>query len=78
MTFSDSTASPLHGAVPQGQRQYDCLTQRMRAAALSGHAGAQLAAVGELAVGAAVQVWWEGDQTFYQGIVVHYDAVSTE
>lgn len=27
---------------PAGQRRYDCLTQRMKAAALSGHAGAQV------------------------------------
>ena len=28
--------------VPQNQRRYECLTQRMKAAALSGHAGAQV------------------------------------
>ena len=27
---------------------------------------------------AAAQVWWEGDQTFYSGILALYDAVSTE
>ncbi len=27
---------------------------------------------------ADLQVWWEGDQTFYSGILALYDAVSTE
>ncbi|PSC75340.1 methylase [Micractinium conductrix] len=61
-----------------GQRRFDCLTQRMKAAALSGHAGAQVGVNGEGAIGARVQVWWEGDQTFYSGILALYDAVSTE
>lgn len=39
---------------------------------------AQLAVCGELGVGARVQVWWDGDATFYSGMVAHYDAVSTE
>ena len=25
-----------------------------------------------------LQVWWEGDQCFYSGILALYDAVSTE
>ena len=101
----------------------------MKAAALSGHAGAQVAVNGEGALGARVQascraahlhqahtpatasrlqcippppavrsslhifaayfppcpacpwplqVWWEGDQCFYSGILALYDAVSTE
>uniref|UniRef100_A0A1D2A1D0 DNA (cytosine-5-)-methyltransferase n=3 Tax=Auxenochlorella protothecoides TaxID=3075 RepID=A0A1D2A1D0_AUXPR len=61
-----------------GQRRYECLTQRMKAAALSGHAGAQLAVCREDALGARVRVWWDGDATFYSGVVAHYDAVSTE
>lgn len=61
-----------------GQRRYECLTQRMKAAALAGHAGAQLAVCQEDALGARVRVWWDGDSTFYPGVVAHYDAVSTE
>ncbi|KAI7841433.1 hypothetical protein COHA_004828 [Chlorella ohadii] len=61
-----------------GQRRFDCLTQRMKAAALSGHAGAQIAINGEFAVGARVQVWWEGDQCFYPGLVALFDPVATE
>ena len=61
-----------------GQRRYECLTQRMKAAALAGHAGAQLAVCQEDALGARVRVWWDGDATFYPGVVAHYDAVSTE
>ncbi|GAB4814995.1 hypothetical protein N2152v2_002041 [Parachlorella kessleri] len=60
------------------QRRYECLTQRMKAAALSGHAGAQVAILGEDAVGARVSVWWDGDQTSYEGHIAHFDAVSTE
>eukprot|EP00887_Chlorella_sp_A99_P001977 scaffold18.g1977.t1 len=61
-----------------GQRRYECLTQRMKAAALAGHAGAQVAINGEGALGARVAVWWDGDQTFFEGYIAHYDAVSTE
>ncbi|KAI3428766.1 hypothetical protein D9Q98_007587 [Chlorella vulgaris] len=61
-----------------GQRRFDCLTQRMKAAALSGHAGAQVGVNGEGAIGARVQVWWEGDQCFYSGVLALYDPVSTE
>lgn len=61
-----------------GQRRYECLTQRMKAAALAGHAGAQIAVCQEDALGARVRVWWDGDSTFYPGVVAHYDAVSTE
>lgn len=61
-----------------GQRRYECLNQRMRASALSGHSGAQLAVCKEMAVGARVKVWWDGDQTFYEGIIAHYDPVATE
>jgi hypothetical protein len=50
----------------------------MRAAALSGHAGAQVAVNGEGAVGARVSVWWEGDQRFYSGLLALYDPVATE
>lgn len=39
---------------------------------------AQVGINGEGAVGARVQVWWEGDQTFYSGLLAHYDPVSTE
>ena len=70
--------SCTHWTVAQGQRRYDCLTQRMRAAALSGHAGAQVAVNGEGAVGAAIEVWWSGDQRFYPGMVAKYDHVSQE
>lgn len=61
-----------------GQRRYECLTQRMKAAALAGHAGAQIAVCQEDALGARVRVWWDGDATFYAGVIAHYDAVGTE
>lgn len=50
----------------------------MKAAALSGHAGAQIAACGEHAIGARVGVWWEGDQKFFNGVITYYDPTSTE
>lgn len=34
--------------------------------------------MGEDAVGARVAVWWDGDQTSYEGFIAHFDAVSTE
>lgn len=62
----------------QGTRRYDCLAQRMKAAALAGHAGAQVAVQGEAALGARVAVWWDGDQTFFEGTVCFYNAANTE
>ena len=41
-------------------------------------AGAQVAVNGEGAVGAAIEVWWSGDQRFYPGMVAKYDHVSQE
>lgn len=38
----------------------------------------QIGVNGEGAVGARVEVWWQGDQCFYSGILALYDAVSTE
>lgn len=61
-----------------GQRRYDCLTQRLKAAALSGHAGAQIAACGSGAIGAKIGVWWTGDQKFYEGQVCYFDPMTTE
>ena len=61
-----------------GVRRYDCLTQRMKAAALSGHAGAQVAVCGVEAVGACVSIWWDGNQTFFDGTICWFDPVSTE
>jgi hypothetical protein len=61
-----------------GARQRDCLTQRMRAAALAGHAGAQVAICGVGAIGARLSIWWEGDQASYDCVVAEYDAFSTE
>jgi hypothetical protein len=50
----------------------------MQAAALSGHAGAQVAVLGDGAAGARLAVWWEGNATFFQGTVVLYDPASTQ
>lgn len=61
-----------------GTRRYDCLVQRMKAAALSGHAGAQVALCGPRATGARVAVWWDGNQTFYEGVVCSFDPITTE
>jgi hypothetical protein len=64
--------------VAPGFRRLDCLKRRMEAAFLAGHAGAQVAACGEEAVGCKVGVWWDGDQEYYYGHVVHYDPIATE
>lgn len=50
----------------------------MKAAALSGHAGAQVAVCGMDAVGARLAIWWDGNQTFFEGVVCWFDPVSTE
>lgn len=61
-----------------GTKRFDCLTQRMTASALGGHAGAQLSMCGDKAIGARVAVWWDGDQEFFEGTICWYDPVSTE
>jgi site-specific DNA-cytosine methylase len=61
-----------------GTKRYDCLTQRMTASALGGHAGAQLSMCGEAAIGARVAVWWDGDEEYFEGTICWYDPVSTE
>jgi hypothetical protein len=62
----------------QGTKAFECLTQRMHAAALSGHAGAQLASCGADAIGARVDIWWDGDQKYFPATVTLYDPISTE
>ena len=62
----------------QGTKRHDCLTQRMTASALGGHAGAQIAICGENAIGARIAVWWEGDEEYFEGVICWYDPVSTE
>jgi len=42
---------------------------RAAAAAAGGHAGAQLAVMGEGAVGARVSVWWPIDGKWFNGVV---------
>lgn len=59
-------------------RKYDCLSQRMQAAALSGHGGAQLAVCREDALGAKIEVWWDGDKQYYPATVANWDPASTE
>lgn len=61
-----------------GTKRHDCLTQRMTASALGGHAGAQLAICGENAIGARIAVWWDGDEEYFHGVICWYDPVSTE
>jgi len=61
-----------------GTKRHDCLTQRMTASALGGHAGAQLAICGEDAIGARIAVWWDGDEEYFEGVICWYDPVSTE
>lgn len=61
-----------------GTKRHDCLTQRMTASALGGHAGAQLAICGENAIGARIGVWWDGDEEYFHGVICWYDPVSTE
>lgn len=46
---------------------------RAAAAAASGHSGAQLAILGDVAVGAKVQVWWPLDENWYDGTVTGFD-----
>ncbi|KIY92615.1 hypothetical protein MNEG_15347 [Monoraphidium neglectum] len=50
-----------------------CLVMRAAAAAAGGHAGAQLAVMGEAAVGARVSVWWPMDGQWFAGQVTAYD-----
>lgn len=52
-----------------GSSSRRCLLVRATAAAAAGHAGAQLAVLGEKAVGADVEVWWPLDQAWYKGVV---------
>jgi site-specific DNA-cytosine methylase len=72
-----SPATAPTTTTPSGKK-LDCLNQRLRSAALSGHSGAILAACKEGAVGAKVQVWWNGDDKFYDGIIAHWDPINTE
>jgi len=74
---SSSPATAPTTTTPTGKK-LDCLNQRLRSAALSGHSGAILAACKEGAVGAKVQVWWNGDDKFYDGIIAHWDPINTE
>ena len=46
-----------------------CLVMRAAAAAAGGHAGAQLAVMGEAAIGARVSVWWPMDGAWFEGVV---------
>lgn len=57
---------------------YDCLLQRKLAAALAGHAGAQLSVCDENAIGARISIYWDGDRAYYEGFVAHYDPYNTE
>lgn len=52
-----------------GSSQRRCLIVRATAAAAAGHAGAQLAVLGDKAVGAKVKVWWPLDEDWYTGLV---------
>lgn len=62
----------------QMSRRHDCLVQRMQAAALSGHGGAQLAVCRDGARGAKIEVWWDGDKCYYPGIIAGWDPATTE
>ena len=42
---------------------------------LAGHSGAQLAVLGEAAVGAKIEVWWPMDEKWYTGVVIAFDEV---
>lgn len=46
-----------------------CLIMRAAAAAAGGHAGAQLAVLGEKSVGAKISVWWPIDGAWFNGVV---------
>jgi hypothetical protein len=52
-----------------GSSSRRCLLVRATAAAASGHGGAQLAVLGDKAVGADIEVWWPLDQAWYKGVV---------
>ena len=41
-------------------------------------ASTQVAVNGEGSLGARVAVWWDGDQTYFEGHIAHWDAVATE
>ena len=50
-----------------------CLYIRSAAAAAAGHAGAQLAILGEAARGAKIKVWWPLDEDWYEGTITAFD-----
>ena len=50
-----------------------CLVIRGAAAAAAGHSGAQLAILGDAALGAKVEVWWPMDENWYSGTVTAFD-----
>ena len=50
-----------------------CFIIRGAAAAAAGHSGAQLAVLGEAAIGATVQIWWPLDENWYTGVVTGFD-----
>jgi len=64
---------PSSPGFSSGGRDRRCLAMRAAAAAAAGHAGAQLAALGESAVGADLAAWWPLDGAWYSGTVVGYD-----
>ncbi|CAL5222508.1 g4882 [Coccomyxa viridis] len=52
-----------------------CLLNRAAAAAAGGHSGAQVAILGDQALGARISVWWPLDENFYVGTVAAFDAL---
>ncbi len=51
---------------------------RAAAAAASGHSGAQIAVLGEAAIGASVEVWWPLDEDWYRGTVTSFDSFAMQ
>ncbi|KAK9835784.1 hypothetical protein WJX74_007899 [Apatococcus lobatus] len=58
---------------PQANARRRCLANRAAAAAAAGHAGAQLAVLGQAAIGAAISLFWPLDQAWYGGKITGWD-----
>jgi len=56
-------------------RDRRCLVARVAAGAEAGHFGAQLAALGDGAVGARVKSWWPLDAAWYAATIVAFDPI---
>ena len=55
-----------------------CLEVQMKEQVHLGHEGAKIASKGTGAKGLKLEIYWPGDDSFYSGLVMGYDAVKLE